>query len=115
MDIPAVNSAGIPPSRPPKAQSSSPSSESKAVQTPEPKGLDDKVNLSSKSKVLVEIKKGVQTSTNNEQKKFSVTDENDVVIQVIDPNTQQVVKSIPTEEQIQLKNAIRDGINNILE
>jgi uncharacterized FlaG/YvyC family protein len=64
---------------------------------------------------LVENKNGIQTSTNNEQKKFSVTDGNDVVIQVIDPKTQQVVKSIPTEEQIQLKNAVRDGINEILE
>ena len=115
MDIPAVNSAGIPPVRPPKTQSSSSSSKSKGVQISEPKGLDDKVNLSSKAKVLVENKNGVQISTNNEQKKFSVTDDNDVVIQVIDPKTQKVVKSIPTEEQIQLKNAVRDGINDILE
>jgi uncharacterized FlaG/YvyC family protein len=115
MDIPAVDSAGIPPVRAPKEESSSSSSGSKAVQTSEPKGLDDKVDLSSKAKVLVENKNGVQASTNNEQKKFSVTDDNDVVIQVIDPKTQQVVKSIPTEEQIQLKNAVRDGINDILE
>ena len=115
MDTPAVNSAGIPPIRPSKEQSSSSSSGSKSVQTSEPKGLDDKVDLSLKAKVLVENKNGVQTSTNNEQKKFSVTDDNDVVIQVIDPKTQQVVKSIPTEEQIQLKNAVRDGINDILE
>ena len=115
MDIPAVNSAGIPPVQPSKAQSSSSSSGSKATHTIEPKGLDDKVDLSSKAKDLVDNKNGVQTSTNNEQKKFSVTDDNDVVIQVIDPKTQKVVKSIPTEEQIQLKNAVRDGINDILE
>ena len=115
MDIPAVDTAGIPPVRPPKGKSSSSSSGSNPVQTSEPKGLDDKVDLSSKAKVLVENKNGVQTSTTNEQKKFSVTDDNDVVIQVIDPKTQQVVKSIPTEEQIQLKNAVRDGINDILE
>ena len=115
MDIPAVDTAGISPVRPLKAESSSSNSESKAVQTSEPKGLDDKVDLSSKAKVLVEKKNGVQTSTNNEQKKFSVTDNNDVIIEVIDPKTHQVVKSIPTEEQIQLKNAVRDGINDILE
>ena len=114
MDTPAVNSAGIPPIRPSKAQSSSSSSGSKSVQTSETKGLDDKVDLSSKAKVLVENKNGVQTSSNNEQKRFSVTDNNDVVIQVIDPKTQKVVKSIPTEEQIQLKNAVRDGINDII-
>ena len=115
MDTPAVNSAGIPSVPPPKTQPPSSSSGSEAIQTSEPKALDDKVDLSSKAKVLVENKNGVQTSTNNEQKKFSVTDDNDVVIQVIDPKTQQVVKSIPTEEQIQLKNAIRDGINDILD
>ena len=115
MDTPAVNSAGIPPVEPPKTQSSTSNSRSKAVEASETKGLDDKVDLSSKAKVLVENKNGVQTPTNNRQKKFSVTDENDVVIQVIDPKTHKVVKSIPTEEQIQLRNAIRDGINDIIE
>jgi uncharacterized FlaG/YvyC family protein len=115
MDTPAVNSAGIPPVGPPKTQPSSSSSGSKSVQTSETKGLDDQVDLSSKAKVLVENKKGVQTSMNNEHKKFSVTDDNDVVIQVIDEKTQKVVKSIPTKEQIQLKNAVRDGINDILD
>ena len=115
MDTPAVNSAGIPAVQPPKTQSSSSSSGSKSIQTSEPKGLDDKVDLSSRAKVLVEGKKGDQTTTNSEQKKFSVTDDNDVIIQVIDPKTHKVVKSIPTEEQIQLKNAVRDGINDILE
>ena len=115
MDTPAVNSAGIPSVPPPKTQPPSSSSVSEAVQTSEPKALDDKVDLSSKAKVLVENQNGVQTSTNNEQKKFSVTDDNDVVIQVIDPKTQKVVKSIPTEEQIQLKNAVRNRINDILE
>ena len=115
MDTPAVNSAGIPPVQPSKTQSTSPRSGSEAVQTSEPKGLDDKVDLSSKAKVLVENKNGVQTSTNNEQKKFSVTDNNDVVIQIIDQKTHKVVKSIPTEEQMQLKNAVRDGINDIIE
>ena len=115
MDTPAVNSAGIPPVQPPTTQSSSSSSGSKSIQTSEPKGLDDKVDLSSRAKVLVEGKKGDQTTTNSEQKKFSVTDDNDVIIQVIDPKTHKVVKSIPTEEQIQLRNAIRDGINDILE
>jgi uncharacterized FlaG/YvyC family protein len=114
MDTPAVNSAGIPPVLPPKKQPSSSSSGSKSVQTSETKGLDDKVDLSSKAKVLAKNTKGVQTSMNNEHKKFSVTDDNDVVIQVIDEKTHKVVKSIPTEEQIQLKNAVRDGINDII-
>jgi uncharacterized FlaG/YvyC family protein len=114
MDTPAVNSAGIPTVKPPKTQSSSSSSGSKSIQTSEPKGLDDKVDISSKAKVLVANKNDDQISTNNEQKKFTVTDNNDVVIQVIDQKTHKVVKSIPTEEQIQLKNAVRDRISDII-
>jgi uncharacterized FlaG/YvyC family protein len=115
MDTAAVNSTGNSPIQTPKTQLPSSSSESEAIQTFEPKAIDDKVDLSSKAKVLVENKKGVQTSTNNEHKKFSVTDNNDVVIQIIDQKTHKVVKSIPTEEQMQLKNAVRDGINDIIE
>jgi uncharacterized FlaG/YvyC family protein len=115
MDTPAVNSAGNPSALLPKSKSPSSNSGSEVVQTSEPKALEDKVDLSSNVRNLVKSKKTSQASTNNEQRKFSVTDENDVVIQVIDPKTHKVVKSIPTEEEIQLKNAIRNGIDEILE
>lgn len=113
MDIQAVNSAGNPTVRPPKAQTSSSSSGSKAVPTSETEG--DSVTLSTKAQALVESNKGGQTSSNSEQRKFSVTDDNDVVLQVIDPKTQKVVKSVPSEEQMQLKNAVREGISDITE
>lgn len=113
MDTQAVNSAGNPKVPPPKTQSSASSSGSKAVATPETKASGDSVDLSSEAQALVESKKGGQASSNSEQRKFSVTDDNDVVLQVIDPKTQKVVKSVPTEEQIQLKNAVRDGISSI--
>jgi uncharacterized FlaG/YvyC family protein len=115
MDTPAVNSAGIPLVQASKTQSPSSNSGSEAVQTSTLKALDDKVDLSSNAQSLIESKKISQASTNNKQKKFSVTDNNDVVIQVIDPKTHKVVKSIPTEEQLQLKNAIRGGVSDILE
>jgi len=115
MDTQAVNSAGNPKIPPPKAQSSSSSSGSKAVTTSEPKATEDSVDLSPEAKALVKSNKGGNTSSNSEQRKFSVTDDNDVVLQVIDPKTQKVVKSVPTEEQIQLKNAVRDGISSITE
>ncbi len=115
MDTQAVNSAGNPTVPPPKIQSSSSSSGSKAIPTPGPEASVDSVDLSSKAKALVESKKGGQASSNSEQRKFSVTDDNDVVLQVIDPKTQKVVKSVPTEEQMQLKNAVRDGISDITE
>ena len=45
--------------------------------------------------------------------KFSVTDGNDVVLKIVDNKTREVVKQIPSEEEIQLKSAIRDGIEKI--
>jgi hypothetical protein len=115
MDTQAVNSAGNPTVPPPKTQSSSSGSGSEAVPTPKPKVSGDSVELSSKAQSLLKSKTGGQASSNSEKRKFSVTENNDVVVQVIDSKTQEVVKSIPTEEQIDLKNAVRDGINDITE
>jgi uncharacterized FlaG/YvyC family protein len=115
MDTQAVDLAGNPTVPPPKTQSSSSSSGSKAVPTPMPKASGDSVNLSSKAQSFLKSRTGSQASPNSEQRKFSMTENNDVVLQVIDPKTQEVVKSIPTEEQINLKNAVRDGIKDITE
>jgi uncharacterized FlaG/YvyC family protein len=115
MDTEAVNSAGNPTVPPPKTESSSSSSKPKAIRNPEPKLSGDSVDLSARAKILAEVRNGENSSSNSKQTKFSVTDGNDVVIQVIDQKTQKVVKSIPSEEEIELKNAIRDGINNITE
>ncbi|MZH03061.1 MAG: hypothetical protein F3745_06625 [Nitrospinae bacterium] len=112
MDIQAVNSAGNPKVPPPKSQASSSSSGSKDVSATETKVTEDSVTLSTKAQALVDSNKG---SSNSEQRKFSVTDDNDVVLQVIDPKTQKVVKSVPSEEQMQLKNAVRDGVSEITE
>ena len=115
MDTEAVKSAGNPIVPPPKKQPSSSISKPKAVSNSEPKQSGDSVDLSNNAKALAETTNGEGLSLNSKQRKFSMTDGNDVVIQVIDSKTQEVVKSIPSEEEIQLKNAIRDGINDITE
>jgi uncharacterized FlaG/YvyC family protein len=114
MDTQAINSMGNPKVPPTKTQSSSSSSGSKAVPTPKPKASGDSVELSSEAQSLLKGKKGGQASSNSEQRKFSVTENNDVVLQVINPKTQKVIKSIPTQEQIDLRNAVRDGINDFM-
>ena len=113
MEIQAVNPAGNPTA--PKPRSSSSSSRSEAGPVPDPKPSGDTVDLSSQGQVLAKTGKSGQTSLNSEQRKFSVTDDNDVVLQVIDPKTQEVVRSVPSEEEIQLRSAIRDGVNEITE
>ena len=114
MDTQAIISAGNPKAPPPKTQSSS-SSKPVSSSTPDAKPSGDSVSLSAQAKDLAQTSKGGQTSSNSEQRKISVTDDNDVVLKVIDPKTQKVVKSIPTEEQIQLNVAIRYGISDITE
>ena len=115
MDTKAVNSAGNPTVPPPKKQSSSSSAEHIAVPSSGPKQSEDSVDLSARAKALSQNSNVGTPSSNSKHTKFSVTEGNDVVIEVIDPKTQEVVKSIPSEEEIQLKNAIRDGINDISE
>ena len=113
MEIQAVNPAGNPTAPKPRSSSSSPRSEAGPVSDPKPSR--DAVDLSSQGQVLAKTGKSGQTSLNSEQRKFSVTDDNDVVLLVIDPKTQEVVRSVPSEEEIQLRSAIRDGVNEITE
>ena len=115
MEIQAVNSAGNPTAPSPKAKSSSPSSGSKSSSVPGPKPSGDTIDLSKQGQVLAEATRSGQTTPNGEQRKFSVTDDNDVVLQVIDPKTQKVIKSVPSEAELQLRNAIRGGVSEIIE
>lgn len=49
----------------------------------------------------------------DKSRELQVTDSNEVILKIIDKKTREVVKQIPSEEEIQLKNAIRDGIEHI--
>ena len=46
-------------------------------------------------------------------RRLSVTEGNDVVLKIIDNKTREVVKQIPSEEELDLRNAIRDGVEKI--
>ncbi len=46
-------------------------------------------------------------------RKISLTDSNDVVLKIVDNETREVIKQIPSEDELHLKNAIRDGVENI--
>ena len=76
---------------------------------------EDTVNLSKEGRnlALSKVESSSDSSFGNEQRKFSVTENNDVVLKVIDPKTQEVVKSVPSEDQLQLKDAIRNELDNI--
>jgi len=49
----------------------------------------------------------------NKSRQFSVTEANDVVLKIVNNETREVIKQIPSEEELDLRNAIRDGIEKI--
>jgi uncharacterized FlaG/YvyC family protein len=112
MDTQAVNSAGNPIAQKLKKVKSSPVSEKGYSTAP----TQDTVNLSQKAKILAQTDKlspSTTVLTGSEQRKFSVTDNNDVVLEVIDPQTQEVVRTVPSEEQLELRDAIRNELDKI--
>lgn len=49
----------------------------------------------------------------NKSRQFSVTEAKDVVLKIVNNETQEVIKQIPSEEELDLRNAIRDGVEKI--
>lgn len=86
----------------------------------EPPGTEDTVTLSNQGRIAAE--KAVVRDTGAENKKvdsqndsamerrFDLTDNQEVVLKLVDPRTSRVVKQIPQEEQIKLRAAIQDSV-----
>ena len=112
MDTQAVSSAGNPTAPKPKPTASTPSSATGPSSTP----TRDTVSLSEEGQGLAQPEKTSSSKTasaGSEQRKFSVTDHNDIVLEVIDPQTQKVIRTVPSEEQLELRDAIRDELDKI--
>ncbi len=112
MDTQAINNAGNPTAPKPKPTASSPRSAAETSSVP----TGDKVSLSQEAQSLAQPEKASSSKTTSagiEQRKLSVTDNNDVVLEVIDPQTQKVVRTVPSEEQLELRDAIRDELDKI--
>ena len=112
MDTQAVNSAGNPTAPKPKPTASSPRSAAESSSAP----TGDTVSLSQDAQDLAQQDKTLSSKTTSagiEQRKLSVTDNNDVVLEVIDQQTQKVVRTVPSEEQLELRDAIRDELDKI--
>ena len=110
MDTQAVNSTGNPTAPKPKPTASSPRSAAESSSAP----TGDTVSLSQDAQDLAQQDKTLSSKTTSsgiEQRKLSVTDNNDVVLEVIDQQTQKVVRSVPSEEQLELRDAIRDELD----
>lgn len=121
MDAEFLQVSGVSPvqTSPPRARTEkSNAGPPPAVETP---GTEDTVALSKQGRVAAE--KAVvrdtgaeskrvddQNGDSNVERRFVVTDNQDVVLRLVDPRTSRVVKQIPQEEQLKLRAAIQDSV-----
>ena len=73
---------------------------------------NDTVSLSQRGQAAVsqEIKDG---SVEPKLRKVDVMDNNQVVIKIVDSETQKVVRQIPKEEEVRLKQAMQENLENM--
>jgi len=124
MDSEAINSTKGAAIRPTKSPASSGNPAASApVQNANP-APNDTVSLSPAAKEA--LKTSASTPANvegpknesadlsiDESRKIQVTDDNEVVLKIVDNKTREVVKQIPSEEAVELKRAIRDSAETI--
>ena len=74
---------------------------------------NDTVSLSQRGQAAVSqpVQSNSGGPTGSELRKIDVTDNNQVVIKIVDGQTQKVVRQIPPEEQVSLKQAIQENLD----
>ena len=74
---------------------------------------NDTVSLSQRGQAAVsqQIQSNNAGPTGSELRKIDVTDNNQVVVKIVDGKTQKVVRQIPKEEEVRLKQAIQDNLD----
>ena len=76
---------------------------------------NDTVSLSQRGQAAVsqEIKDVKGGSVESKLRKVDVMDNNQVVIKIVDSETQKVVRQIPKEEEVRLKQAMQENLENM--
>ena len=74
---------------------------------------NDTVSLSQRGQAAVtqSLKSNNSGQTGSELRKIDVTDDNQVVVKIVDGKTQKVVRQIPPEEVVSLKQAIQENLD----
>ncbi len=49
----------------------------------------------------------------NQRRKFDLTDHHDVVMKIVDKKTQEVVKQVPSEQELKIREAIREVVEKL--
>ena len=73
----------------------------------------DTVSLSQRGQAAVsqQVENNGGSKSGSELRKIDVTDDNQVVIKIVDGQTQKVVRQIPPEEVVSLKQAIQENLD----
>jgi len=71
----------------------------------------DTVELSQRGQAAVSQQ--VPKNTGSELRKIDITDDNQVVVKIVDGQTQKVVRQIPREEEVRLKEAMQENLDDL--
>ena len=74
---------------------------------------NDTVSLSQRGQAAVtqSLKSNNSGQTGSELRKIDVTDNNQIIVKIVDGKTQKVVRQIPPEEVVSLKQAIQENLD----
>ena len=75
----------------------------------------DTVSLSQRGQAAVsqQVQSNGGGKSSSELRKIDVTDDNQVIIQIFDGQPPKVVRQIPKEEEVRLKQAIQENVDNL--
>ena len=76
---------------------------------------NDTVSLSQRGQAAVsqQVQSNRGSQTGSELRKIDVTDDNQVVVKIVDGKTQRVVRQIPKEAEVRLKQAIQENLDDL--
>ena len=74
---------------------------------------NDTVSLSQRGQAAVSqpLQSNNSGQTGSELRKIDVTDNNQIIVKIVDGQTQKVVRQIPKEEEVRLKQAIQENLD----
>jgi len=75
----------------------------------------DTVSLSQRGQAAVsqQVESSGGNGAGSELRKVDVTDDNKVIVKIIDGRTQEVVRQVPEAEEVRLKQAIQENVDNL--
>jgi len=78
---------------------------------------NDTVSLSQRGQAAVsqQIQSNNAGQTGSELRKIDVTDNNQIIVKIVDGQTQKVVRQIPKEEELRLKQAIQENLDTLVD